>query len=299
MDTLTNQIPTTPIETLPATPESAALTAATACPSPTVVGTVESLKHWLSAASRFEQGKLFSQVMAGLELKALWKAAGLKHGGDRKGPNSQIGNLIGHEDICTAAGISKTQAYRLMEMADAALPRLKKLPELAGLDLLAMPISSLTDSTAAALETAVRKLTDGKNQQDFFGELGLYKRPAGSKGGAREAGPGKELSEDARKELLIQSARDDFNSIEVTLVTSGAAFTLLDDREVMAQIHVLQGAIEARNRWLRTPKGRRDANAVGAIRAFLDDRHNGGMEKATRGETVGAMPDEEIIDARG
>ena len=297
MDTLTNPIPTTPIETLPATPESAALTTASNCPSPTVVGTVESLKHWLSAASRFEQGKLFSQVMAGLELKALWKAAGIKNGGDRKS-DSQVGKLIGHDEICTAAGLSKTQAYRLMEMADAALPRLKKLPELAGLDLLAMPISSLTDSTAAALETAVRKLTDGKNQQDFFGELGLYKRPAGSKGGAREAGPGKELSDDARKELLIQSARDDFNSIEVTLMTSGAAFTLLDDREVMAQIHVLQGAIEARNRWLRTPKGRRDANAVGAIRAFLDDRHNSGMEKATRGEPVGTLPDEEIIDAR-
>lgn len=264
---------------------------------PVVAGTVDALKHWLSTATRFEQGKLFSQVMAGLELKALWKAAGIKNGGDRKS-DSQIGNLIGHEDICAAAGLSKTQAYRLMNMAEAALPRLKKLPELAGLDITATPLSSLSDANAAALETAVRKLTDGKSQGDFFGTLGLYKRPTGPKGGARTAGTGADLSDDARKEILVQQARDDFNEVETILLTLGANFSLLSDQEVAAQIHQLQIHINARNTWLRTPKRHRDAQAVARVRGLIDQQHREAMDKADRGEAVGEMPSEETVDAR-
>jgi len=285
-------------------PDTATLTpadlpAATASRLPAVAGTVDSLRNWLDAAKKFETGKLFAQVMAGLELKALWKAAGLKHGGDRKGSSYQIGNLIGHDEICAQVGLSKTQAYRLMEMAEAALPRLKKAPELAGLDILATPISSLTPESSSALEGAVRKLTEGRTQQDFFAEMGLYKKPSKGPGGAREAGPGGPVNEDVSRELAIQQAREDFNLAERTLVTAGANFTLLVDQEVAAQVHVLTLMIDARNKWLRVPKVRRDMNAVTAIRQFIDVRHREALARADRGEAVGDLPPEETFDARG
>jgi hypothetical protein len=272
-------------------------TAATATPNslPLVAGTVDALKHWLSTATRFEQGKLFSQVMAGLELKALWKASGLSQG--KRTDLSQVGKS--HDELCKEVGLSKTQAYRLMEMAEAALPRLKKLPELAGLDITATPLSALSESNAAALETAVRKLTDGKSQGDFFGDLGIYKKTTGAKGGASTAGASAELSDDARKEILVQQARDDFNEVETILLTSLAAnFTLLSDQEVAAQIHQLQIHINARNTWLRTPKRNRDATAVARVRGLIDQQNREAMDKANRGEAVGEVPQEETVDAR-
>jgi len=280
-----------------ATQTPAVVPAAAASRLPAVAGTVDSLRNWLDAAKKFETGKLFAQVMAGLELKALWKAAGVKNGGDRKS-DSQIGNLIGHDEICAQVGLSKTQAYRLMEMAEAALPRLKKSPELAGLDILATPISSLTPESSSALEGAVRKLTEGRSQQDFFAEMGLYKKPSKGPGGAREAGPESAVNEDVSRELAIQQAREDFNLAERTLVTAGANFTLLVDQEVAAQVHVLQMMIEARNKWLRVPKARRDMNAVTVIRQFIDVRHRESLARADRGEAVGDLPPEETFDAR-
>lgn len=268
-------------------------TSTTASKLPAVAGTVDSLRNWLDAAKKFETGKLFAQVMAGLELKALWKASGLSQG--KRTDLSQLGKS--HDDICKEVGLSKTQAYRLMEMAEAALPRLRKAPELAGLDILATPIAAMEPATAGALEGAVRKLTEGRSQQDFFAEMGLYKKPSKGPGGARE--PGEGASEEVTKELAIEQARNDFNVAERTLVIAGANFTLLVDQEVAAQVHVLQMMIDARNKWLRTPKGRRDSTAVAALRADLEQRHRSAMAAHTRGEFVGELPEEESIDARG
>ncbi len=278
-----------------ATTTPAGLPAAAASRLPAVAGTVDSLRNWLDAAKKFETGKLFAQVMAGLELKALWKAAGLSQG--KRSDLSQLGKS--HDEICSEVGLSKTQAYRLMEMAEAALPRLRKAPELAGLDILATPISSLTPESSSALEGAVRKLTEGRTQQDFFAEMGLYKKPSKGPGGAREAGPGGPVNEDVSRELAIQQAREDFNLAERTLVTAGANFTLLVDQEVAAQVHVLQMMIDARNKWLRVPKARRDMNAVTVIRQFIDVRHRESLARADRGEAVGDLPPEETFDARG
>jgi hypothetical protein len=288
--------------THPSSPDTATLTpaglpAAAASRLPAVAGTVDSLRNWLDAAKKFETGKLFAQVMAGLELKALWKASGLSQG--KRSDLSQVGTSSDRDEICAQVGLSKTQAYRLMEMAEAALPRLKKAPELAGLDILATPISSLTPESSSALEGAVRKLTEGRTQQDFFAEMGLYKKPSKGPGGAREAGPGGPVNEDVSRELAIQQAREDFNLAERTLVTAGANFTLLVDQEVAAQVHVLQMMIEARNKWLRVPKARRDMNAVTVIRQFIDVRHRESLARADRGEAVGELPPEETFDARG
>lgn len=268
-------------------------TSTTASKLPAVAGTVDSLRNWLDAAKKFETGKLFAQVMAGLELKALWKASGLSQG--KRTDLSQLGKS--HDDICKEVGLSKTQAYRLMEMAEAALPRLRKAPELAGLDILATPIAAMEPATAGALEGAVRKLTEGRSQQDFFAEMGLYKKPSKGPGGARE--PGEGANEEVTKELAIEQARNDFNVAERTLVIAGVNFTLLVDQEVAAQVHVLQMMIDARNKWLRTPKGRRDSTAVAALRADLEQRHRSAMAAHTRGESVGVLPEEENIDARG
>lgn len=271
-------------------------TSTTTSKLPAVAGTVDSLRNWLAAAKKFETGKLFAQVMAGLELKALWKAADLKRGRPEK-ELSQLGTITDRDQIIAQVGLSKTQAYRLMEMAEAALPRLRKAPELAGLDILATPIGNLEAGAASALEGAVRKLTEGRSQQDFFAEMGLYKKPSKGPGGARE--PGEGASEEVTKELAIEQARNDFNVAERTLVIASVNFTLLVDQEVAAQVHVLQMMIDARNKWLRTPKGRRDSTAVAALRADLEQRHRSAMAAHTRGEFVGELPEEESIDARG
>jgi hypothetical protein len=270
-------------------------TSTTASKLPAVAGTVDSLRNWLDAAKKFETGKLFAQVMAGLELKALWKASNLSQG--KRTDLSQVGTSSDRDQIIAQVGLSKTQAYRLMEMAEAALPRLRKASELAGLDILATPIAAMEPATAGALEGAVRKLTEGRSQQDFFAEMGLYKKPSKGPGGARE--PGEGASEEVTKELAIEQARNDFNVAERTLVIAGANFTLLVDQEVAAQVHVLQMMIDARNKWLRTPKGRRDSTAVAALRADLEQRHRSAMAAHTRGEFVGELPEEESIDARG
>jgi len=250
--------------------------------SPVVIaGTWDGARHWLDTAKMFEQGKLFAQVMAGFELLALQKAAGVKHGGDRS--SSQNGNLKPDFEtiLKKETGLSQSTAYRFMSMAKAAAPRLKKLPALRGFDPTANALASLTAPQAAAMATAVRKLTDGKTQQEFGEQLGLWKKPQGSGATGRPlltaSGPqgeddqegdtepveeGKKLTLAQEAELRKQQAAQNWAALDKGLTAYADKFILLPDTDVEAQIAGLEQALKARREWLKNPVGKRDAKAV-------------------------------------
>ena len=248
--------------------------------SPVVIaGTWDGARHWLNTAKMFEQGKLFAQVMAGFEIIALQKEHGVKHGGDRS--SSQNGNLKpDFESILKKeTGLSQSTAYRFMSMAKAAAPRLKKLPALRGFDPTANALSALTAPQAAAMATAVRKLTDGKTQQEFGEQLGLWKKPQGSgatgrplsgtndgeddqEGDAEPVEEGKKLTLAEEVELRKRQATLDWNAIAKGLQAYQDKFVLLADLDIDAQIAALEQALKARREWLKNPVGKRDAKAV-------------------------------------
>lgn len=88
---------------------------------------------------------------------------------------SQSGKVGWVEILESELGLSHTTAYRLMEMAEAARPRLKKTPELRDFDPTAQPVALLPAPQQEALESAVKKLTDGSTQARFMRDLGIAK----------------------------------------------------------------------------------------------------------------------------
>ena len=252
--------------------------------SPVVIaGTWDGARHWLDTAKMFEQGKLFAQVMAGFELLALQKASGIQNGVDRRS-DSQIGKL--KPDFETVlkkeTGLSQSTAYRFMSMAKAAAPRLKKLPALRGFDPTAAALSAMTAPQAAAMATAVKKLTDGKTQQEFGEQLGLWKKKQWSTAASTpkadttegdteaeaepaEGGPdavSKKLTIAQEAELRKQQAAQNWAALDKGLTAYADKFILLPDTDVEAQIAVLEQALKARREWLKNAVGKRDAKAV-------------------------------------
>jgi hypothetical protein len=172
-----------------------------------ITGTWDGVRHWLNAAKLFEQGKLFSQVMTGFELLALRKSHGIVNGS--KAHLSQDGKGQDWETILEKeAGLSQSTAYRYMDMAKAAMPRLKKLPALKNFDPFTQPMSQLEKPQQEAMATAVKKLTDGKSQADFF--EGLYKTGGGNpdaKGGKTRKLTAEEQAEELLKQALADSGQ--------------------------------------------------------------------------------------------
>ena len=254
--------------------------------SPVVIaGTWDGARHWLNTAKMFEQGKLFAQVMAGFEIIALQKAHGVVHGNNQhEGRTSQNGKSTpDFESILKKeTGLSQSTAYRFMSMAKAAAPRLKKLPALRGFDPTANALSALTAPQAAAMATAVRKLTDGKTQQEFGEQLGLWKKKQWSTAASTpkadttegdteaeaepaEGGPdavSKKLTIAQEAELRKQQAAQNWAALDKGLTAYADKFILLPDTDVEAQIAVLEQALKARREWLKNAVGKRDAGAV-------------------------------------
>ena len=253
--------------------------------SPVVIaGTWDGARHWLNTAKMFEQGKLFAQVMAGFEIIALQKAHGVVHGNNQhEGRTSQNGKSTpDFESILKKeTGLSQSTAYRFMSMAKAAAPRLKKLPALRGFDPAAAALSAMTAPQAAAMATAVKKLTDGQTQQEFGEQLGLWKKPQGSgatgravltasgpqgeddqEGDAEPVEEGKKLTIAQEAELRKQQAAQNWAALDKGLTAYADKFILLPDTDVEAQIAVLEQALKARREWLKNAVGKRDAKAV-------------------------------------
>lgn len=222
-----------------------------------ITATWDGVRHWLNAAKLFEQGKLFSQVMTGFELLALHKANNIQRGGDRANP--QNGALLTWEEILVKeTGLADSTARRYMDMAKAATPRLKKLPALKNFDPFSTPMAQLAAPQREAMETAVKKLTDGRTQTDFFEEL--YKTGGGN--ADAKGGKSRKLSAEEQAEKLKAMALADSGQIGVLLTSSNANFFLLEDLEVNAQIAELDFALKLRRAWLATPKDKRDAKTV-------------------------------------
>jgi len=218
-----------------------------------ITATWDGVRHWQNAAKLFEQGKLFSQVMIGFELLALKKANGVKNGNNQHDWRvSQNGKPTDDWEtiLQKEAGLAQSTAYRYMDMAKAAAPRLKKLPALKNFDPFATSLAKLGEPQREALTSAVKKLTDGKSQADFFNEL--YK--TGGAGTGREAGcenTKKKLSLAEEVALRKQCAVLDWNALALSFSAYTDKFLLLTDHEVEAQIAILDLQLTARKAWLK------------------------------------------------
>lgn len=250
-----------------------------------ITSTWDGVRHWLNAAKMFEQGKLFSQVMIGFELLALRKAHGTNQGKrrdlrDTTSPqaaekltsdqqNQGNAKLDWPELVKKEAGISDDTAARYMDLAKAATPRLKKLPALKNFDPLAMPLAQLPAPQKSAMEKAVRKLTDGRTQTDFF--AALYKQP--NKGNPNATGgKARKLTAEEETEKLKEIAVDRAANLNNLFQVSAGDFFLLDspdDPDDLALNTIIANGdhyLRLVRAWLAMPKGKRDPNVIAKLR---------------------------------
>jgi hypothetical protein len=235
-----------------------------------VTSTWDGVRYWRNAAKMFEEGKLFCNVMTGLELLSLYKANGIQRGGDRANP--QAAGLLTWEEICKKeAGISDDTARRYMDMAKAAAPRLKKLPALKNFDPFTMPMAKLPELQREALTHAVKKLTDGKSQTDFFAEL--YKQPSGNPN-PKDGGPKTKPTTAQQAEAAFNIAMENSGVMGKAVTASNKDFFLTardNDLEVDAQIAVLEFALKLRTKYRNTPRARRDAVVAEILKEIADN----------------------------
>ncbi len=234
-----------------------------------ITGTWDGARRWRDAAVMMEEGKLFCQVMLGFELIALRASLNVTRGSSTDVSKVSTSGYNWTDLVEKELGIAHSTAYRMMEMAEAAKGRLKKLPELRDFDPTAVAVSALPAEKLGALKTAVKKITDGQTQVSFSRDLGIAKLPQGSGATGRakgEGGPGPKPTATEQAELMIQRAREDWLSVEQDLLGGyKELFTLLPDTEVDAQIAALTKALDARRLWMRTPAEKRDPTVIGQI----------------------------------
>jgi hypothetical protein len=242
-----------------------------------VAGTWESAKRWTEMARHAAKVTVYCQVMVGFELLALREAHGETRG--RKGRNNPKDlDYSGdpepfYDRVRREIGVSDQTALNWMRMAEAAVPQLKKLGALKGVDPTTTPLGSLTLVQQTALDKALHKLTDGRTQSDFLQELGLAKMPQGSgaTGGARPH-PAKEVMDPVEQHrIMAELARKQGMELLECLYLYGAKFMLLDDTEVRTQMDWLDDHLKARRAWLSKPAIERDAAHTSAAEKLLRD----------------------------
>lgn len=115
------------------------------------------------------------QVMLGMELQDLKKALGFVNGRNQHAQAGQPQKTWA-EHVKEELGISRPTADRMIDMWEAAKPRLKKLggaPLMLG--ILETPPAALDAIQRQSLEAAVAKITDGETQKSLLEELKLVK----------------------------------------------------------------------------------------------------------------------------
>ncbi|HBJ87119.1 MAG TPA: hypothetical protein DDZ88_25320 [Verrucomicrobiales bacterium] len=233
---------------------------------PLTTGTWQGARTWLTAAQRCEQLKLFCQVMLGFELQLLHRTKNIKAGNPTGTNQYQLSPVTEGDDwettLTRETGLSKTTAYRFMDMAKAAAPRIRKLPLLKDFDPCATPIAELDEPKISALEKTVHKLTDGLTQRQFGELLGLWKTPTGATGRAPGEGGRKKLSLGEQAEAFKRLASEDWAALADGLDSYRDKFTVLSDGDVAAQISVLEHHLAARRAWLAQPQNARDPRAI-------------------------------------
>jgi hypothetical protein len=141
-------------------------------------------KRFIEAATLFQRASLAGQIMAGLELIELHKAYDVQRGGDHRSKFHGETLITWDAALEKEVGISRTTAWRWMEMGRAARPRLAKSDLELGAILEKNP-GALTGPEQELLKKAVHKISDGKTQLEFMLEAGVTKAAQGSaaKGG--------------------------------------------------------------------------------------------------------------------
>ncbi len=226
-------------------------------------------RKFIDASGRFERCKLFSQAMAGMHLRDIQRELGLGRGGDRRGgSNGQIGRLNFAALVEEKMGLSARTATRLMEMGDQLRKRLKKLPELSGVEIDRAAIGELSEPQVKALEAGVRRLTDDRTRQQLLAELGLYKAgQSAAPGGSRDGGSGSGGS-DRSPEHAATTAKEiaaaDWTALDMMIRGYGDKFLVLPDAAVTVQIAALEIALKARQKWLSKPRAQRDPQTLSA-----------------------------------
>ena len=120
-------------------------------------------------------------------------------------------------------------------------------------------LATLAAPQREALTSAVKKLTDGKSQADFFEEL--YKGASGN--GTPVSGPHKNLSISEEAALRKQQALKQWSAIEKLLAAYRDKFLCgLTDADVEAQMASLERALSARKAWLKQPASKRVPAAI-------------------------------------
>jgi hypothetical protein len=244
----------------PATSTETAVVPVAKAPVVPVTASWDGARKWRDAAKKLEEGKLFAQVMLGFELIAL-KAQHSQPGkrSDLEQPDdAKVATW--EETVKAQLSFTRQTAYILINLAEAARPKLKKLPTLASFDPSTTSVSSLPPEDQEALSKVVRKLTDGTTQAELMAALGVLKGPS-NKGGRKKGDGGKEsLSIAEQAELMKEKAREDWGKIEESLLAHyHDKFLLLTDPEVDAQIGALEKALKARRAWLaKRPEHRTD-----------------------------------------
>lgn len=225
-------------------------------------------RKFIDASGRFERCKLFSQAMAGMHLRDIQRELGLGRGGDRRGggSNGQNGRLNFAALVEEKAGIGARTATRLMEMGDQLRKRLKKLPELSGVEIDRAAIGELSESQVKALEAGVRRLTDDRTQQQLLAELGLYKAgqsaaPGGSRDGGSASG-GSDRSPEHAATTAKEIAAADWTALDLMLRGYGDKFLVLPDADVTVQVAALEAHVIIRRSWLSKPRAQRDPAAI-------------------------------------
>lgn len=222
-------------------------------------------RKFIDASGRFERCKLFAQAMAGMHLRDIQRELGLGHGGARRGSSCQNGNLKFTELVESKLGLTYRTSARLMEMGDQLRKRLKKLPELGGVEIERAAIGELSEPQVKALEAGVRRLTDNRTQQQLLAELGLYKAghnaaPGGARDGGGSGGRSPEQAATNAKDI----AAADWTALDLMLRGYGDKFLVLPDTDVTVQIAALEIALKARQKWLSKPRAQRDPQTLSA-----------------------------------
>jgi len=223
-------------------------------------------RKFIDASGRFERCKLVAQAMAGMHLRDIQREMGLGHGGARRGSSCQNGNLKFTELVESKLGLTYRTSARLMEMGDQLRKRLKKLPELGGVEIERAAIGELSEPQVKALEAGVRRLTDDRTQQQLLAELGLYKAgQSAAPGGARDGG-GSGGSAGRSPEQAAATAKDiattDWTALDLMLRGYGDKFLVLPDADVTVQIAALEAHVIIRRSWLSKPRAQRDPAAI-------------------------------------
>jgi len=251
---------------------------------PGLAGDIDRLKLYASSSDWFARASLAMQVMCGITLRDIKRVspytqgrkalpgkkphdAGFSENGPEMGISVASDPFAGFSTweafLKGTAGISADTAGRWMAMAEAALPRLRKLDGWGDMiqSLLDRPISNLAPEEVEMLSKAVAKITDGRTQLDFLVELGIVKRPGnpalGGNTGGRPAASGV-IDEEAIKRAAIE----DWATVERGILGGGMGFTVLTDAAIEAQIGLLARAVSVRREWIASPASARNPQTI-------------------------------------